>query len=232
MTLALKQTELRNAIARFYDTYHKYRDRRPNAWMQQVYWPAFYGSTLEVGGGTLLPRRTAYMLVDLSREAVMRAVAHGVPALVADGARLPFASRSFESVACYDVLEHVVEPVAFLAEMCRVARHRVIIAGPNYIGRYPGGISRYLPLRLWAYLEGSGRACPHLDEPYLVFDSGWAPDRDAVSAPNAGWVARQLEQHGLRVRHVRSWEYDHHWLNLVPAIRCLGPFMFIVGERP
>jgi hypothetical protein len=222
---------LTSSIRSFYEDYHKYRKRIPNKWMRRVYWPAFRGTVLEVGGGTLLPARPNYTVTDLSVEAVSRALNARIPALVSDGTNLPFPTGAFDTVACYDVLEHVVEASNFIAEMCRVAGRRIIIAGPNYIGPHSGGISRYLPLRLWSYLGGEGRVCYRITDPYLIFDEQWEPDRDAVSAPNAGWVAEQMRAVGVRNVVIRSWEYDHGWLNFLPAIRSLGPFMFVVGEK-
>jgi SAM-dependent methyltransferase len=223
--------DLNQSISRFYDDYHRGRERSPNWWILKHYWPNFVGSTLEVGGGTLYPEHTRYYLSDLSAEAARRALAHGFPAVVSDGGQLPFRNQAFDTVACHDVLEHVTQPQDFLAELCRVARKRVIIAGPNYVGLQPGHLDRRLPGNLGRFLFGDGRATHRLDNPHLTFDAQWAPDKDAVTAANGGWVAEQMKAHGLNIRHLRTWEYNHHWLNLIPAVRCLGPFMFVVGER-
>jgi SAM-dependent methyltransferase len=42
--------------------------------------------------------------------------------VVGDGARLPFASNSFDAVICQAVLEHVLDPRAVVAEIERVLR--------------------------------------------------------------------------------------------------------------
>jgi len=219
------------SIRDFYDVYHRHRVRSPDRWMQSNYWPAFRGCTLEVGGGTLFPRREAYTLVDISMVAVRRVASESIPALIADGAHLPFVNEAFDTVACFDVLEHVVHPVQFLAEMCRMARWRVVVAGPNYVGHHPGGMSRYLPLRWGEFLFGAGNACSRFSHPHLVFDEQWRPDRDAVSAPNAGWVAKQLRYRGFRISCLRTWETNYPWLDFIPGLRCLGTFMFVVGDK-
>lgn len=139
--MSIKNVKLREAISHFYDDYHRYRVRVPNTWMRTTYWPAFHGTTLELGGGTLWPQREDYMVVDLSFAAPQKACAAGIPAAVSDGTQLPFADNSFNTVACYDVIEHVIDPAAFIAEMCRVANKRVVVAGPNWIGDHPGGMS-------------------------------------------------------------------------------------------
>lgn len=223
--------ELLGAIRTFYDNYHRGRVRTADQWMQQVYWPSFVGETLEVGGGTLLPDRSAYMVADLSTEAARRASRNAKTALVADGTSLPFGDGSFDTVACYDVLEHVIDLSGFVAEMCRVARQRVVVAGPNYVGTHSGGMSRYLPLRLYSFLIGSGRGYIRIKNPYLSFDEHWFPDRDAVSALNVAWVASEFRRHGLRLQQMSTWQHNYRWLNMVPALRCLGRFMFVVGVK-
>ena len=49
----------------------------------------------------------------------------------ADGKTLPFADASFDAALCLEVLEHIEEPRAFLAEIRRVAPHQVIVSVPN-----------------------------------------------------------------------------------------------------
>lgn len=223
--------QLTRKIQAFYENYHKYRPRQANQWMRTSYWPAWLGQTLEIGGGTLFPDRKGYTLIDLSIEAARRAHQNAVPALVADGINLPFKDNKFDTLSCYDVLEHVVYPVKFLKEMCRVARRRVVIAGPNYVGQHVGGMSRYLPWRTFEFLSGPGKSCPPLENPYLSFDEQWHPDRDAVAAPNAGWVADQITLNGFRISCLRTWETNYPWFNHVPVIRCLGTFMLVVADK-
>jgi ubiquinone/menaquinone biosynthesis C-methylase UbiE len=47
--------------------------------------------------------------------------------------RLPFASGAFDIVVCTEVLEHVPDPAAVVAELCRVAgtEGRVVVSIPN-----------------------------------------------------------------------------------------------------
>lgn len=224
--------QLVKKIKVFYESYHQGRVRQADAWMRTNYWPAFRGQTLEIGGGTLFPNPQAgYTLIDLSVVSARRAYQASIPALVADGAHLPLKANAFDTLCCYDVLEHVVYPKDFLKEMCRVARRRVIVAGPNYVGQHVGGMSRYLPWRALEFLAGPGKSCPALEHPHLVFDDHWQPDRDAVAAPNAGWVADQLKVNGYRIGCLRTWETNYPWLNRIPVLRCLGAFMLVIGEK-
>lgn len=77
-----------------------------------AFWPGhFVGADLEFPGGAR--------------------VANLVP-VVADGTRLPFADRTFDLVACVDMLQDVPEALipAVCAEMARVARARVVLVTP------------------------------------------------------------------------------------------------------
>jgi SAM-dependent methyltransferase len=199
--------------------------------MLRHYWPSFVGRTLEVGGGTLHPERRDYAIVDLSLEALRSARAKAIVGAVADGSRLPFKTGAFHTVACHDVLEHVVEPETFMAEICRVARQRIIIAGPNFNGGEQGNLDRRLARWLLQFVITPSSRLVRLDNPHLTFDEQWSPDRDAVTAPNAAWVASQMRQHGCKTVQVRTWEVSAHRLNGLPVLRCLGPVMFVVGEK-
>ena len=48
-----------------------------------------------------------------------------------DIAKMPFASRSFDIVLCTEVLEHLADPLAALAELLRVAKGALIITVPH-----------------------------------------------------------------------------------------------------
>lgn len=78
------------------------------------------------GGGLLAPhaRRLGYrhVGVDLGREATRIAAVHGVLAVRADAMRLPLRSSYAEVVVAGEILEHVADPDAVVAEACRVLR--------------------------------------------------------------------------------------------------------------
>lgn len=71
-------------------------------------------------------------------------------AVKATPGRLPFADASFGSVACLDVLEHIPRPdrAGVIAEMCRVAAERVVIACPEDSGAPFDAFLKDLMLRL------------------------------------------------------------------------------------
>jgi len=98
------------------------------------------GSVLDAGcgeGETLtrlegLPRKTT-TAIDLSEEAVLH-TERRVPwadISVASVTELPFDDDSFDLVLCLEVLEHLPEPNAALAELSRVSAGDVIVSVPH-----------------------------------------------------------------------------------------------------
>jgi SAM-dependent methyltransferase len=57
--------------------------------------------------------------------------AAGLPHTQVNGDGLPFADGAFDAALCIEVLEHIAEPRAFLAEIHRVAPQRLIVSVPN-----------------------------------------------------------------------------------------------------
>jgi 2-polyprenyl-3-methyl-5-hydroxy-6-metoxy-1,4-benzoquinol methylase len=99
------------------------------------------------GYGTLrfAPVANRVVGVDVSRRAIEAArqrAPDGRPEfIVTTGFALPFPDASFDLVTCFQVLEHVPEPTAFLSELARITRPHgtIILATPNAAIRlYPG----------------------------------------------------------------------------------------------
>jgi 2-polyprenyl-6-hydroxyphenyl methylase/3-demethylubiquinone-9 3-methyltransferase len=88
--------------------------------------PAEGGRLLDVGcgGGLLAPHVRGYehVGVDLSAPGLAVAEAHGVHAVKADAADLPFADSSFDVVVAGEILEHVTDLEGTVAEALRVLR--------------------------------------------------------------------------------------------------------------
>ncbi len=55
----------------------------------------------------------------------------GKGVIEADVQNLPFKDNSFDIVTCFEVLEHVPDPVAAMKELRRVCKHRLLISVPN-----------------------------------------------------------------------------------------------------
>lgn len=225
---------LREQVRSFYNMYHASRRRLPEAYQLDKYWDFLSGDVLEIGAGRWLwsNRDYRYIIVELSDTALQMAVAQGVAGVLADGEQLPFPGRSFSTVACHDVLEHVVNPALFIQEMCRVARETVVIAGPNFVGRQIGG--QLTLALLHAFLHPHWRTQQgiiRLPDPHLSFDDRWAPDADAITALNAWWVVKALAENGFRITHLETWGPALKVFDRLPHLRYLGHFMILQGER-
>lgn len=100
-------------------------------------------SILDVGCGQALLRsyvgERTYTGVDLQ----------GAPTVVTDleEGRLPFATGSFDTVVCTDVLEHVDNLHALFDELVRVGSRYVIVSLPNPYGVFARAILRRVVLR-------------------------------------------------------------------------------------
>jgi 2-polyprenyl-6-hydroxyphenyl methylase / 3-demethylubiquinone-9 3-methyltransferase len=78
------------------------------------------------GGGLLAPHLVAkgyhHVGVDLTRSALRQAAEHGVTVTAGDVVALPLADESADVVCAGEILEHVADPAAVVAEACRVLR--------------------------------------------------------------------------------------------------------------
>jgi SAM-dependent methyltransferase len=126
--------------------HHPYREYSPLAWRHYVRRLALldrlagieFASALDVGCAegffmaTLAEARGAEVWgVDLSDDAVRIAAGrYGRPVAAAQATALPFADGAFDLVYSTEVIEHVLDPAAMLAEMRRVARRYVLVTTP------------------------------------------------------------------------------------------------------
>jgi len=86
---------------------------------------------LNVGAGTgaYEPRGRTVMAVDPSPVMVAQRPADAAPAVLATAERLPFIDGSFDAAMALHTVHHWDDPAAGLAEMRRVARRVVVVAG-------------------------------------------------------------------------------------------------------
>lgn len=81
-----------------------------------------------------------------------------------DGSVLPFASKSFDVVAMFDVLEHVARPATYLREVRRVLKSNglFIFQTPNLITNIPWEILQTRSLTYWRTYHCSLQTLPSL----------------------------------------------------------------------
>lgn len=130
------------------------------------------GRVLDVGAGEapwrdLLPVGVEYVGVDadLSGEFGMRRKSS---ITYYDGKRLPYDDGSFDHVLCTEVLEHVSDPLAFLADVKRVLRHggTLILTVPwsARLHHLPYDYGRFTRFGLAALLESTGYSGVTIEE--------------------------------------------------------------------
>lgn len=98
-------------------------------------------SFLDVGCGTgivlseLAHAGMRLVGVDISQPSIMVCKEKKLDCQIYDGTRLPFPDNSFDIVGSFNVLEHVDDPMEFLAEQKRVLKPKgfMILACPNFL---------------------------------------------------------------------------------------------------
>ncbi|MBN2307395.1 MAG: class I SAM-dependent methyltransferase [Candidatus Hydrogenedentes bacterium] len=105
------------------------------------------GACLDVGCGDgcidrlIMERRPALTITGV--EALVRHET-AIPVQAYDGATLPYEAGQFDVVLFVDVLHHVDDPVALMAEACRVARRSLVIKDHLLEGWFAGPTLRLM----------------------------------------------------------------------------------------
>lgn len=142
------------------------------------------------GAGLLAPHVAGkgyrHVGVDLTVSALAQAVEHGVSVAVADAGRLPFADGSAEVVCAGEILEHVADTDAVVAEACRVLRPGGTLVIDTIADTF---LARLIAIEIAERIPGAAPAGLH--DPALFVDR-----RHLVEACAAAGVALRLR--GLR----------------------------------
>lgn len=118
-----------------YRTDRVYATRHDKArYIADKYASILRGSVLDVGCGDaplrdLVGTPSGYLGIDFSGQGADIAV--DLDDAARRGRGLPVDTRSFDTVICTDVLEHLEHAHAIFDELCRAARERIIISLPN-----------------------------------------------------------------------------------------------------
>lgn len=138
-----------------YQTDFKYTERKSKAtYIAKKYRAILQGSVLDVGCDqaplrALVADPSRYLGVDIALPPVTAADR----AVNLDREDLPFAARSFDTVVCTDVLEHLERCHAIFDQLCAIANRYVIVSLPNparnfaqALGLNSGGVLKYYGL--------------------------------------------------------------------------------------
>jgi SAM-dependent methyltransferase len=187
--------------------------------------------------------------VEVSEPNVAKAKEFGLDCALYDGRHLPFPDRHFASVGALNVLEHVEEPEAFVAELVRVTEPggRVLISSPNFFRVF--GFRDYHPKmrglgnkwRNWRRLAEKRRqmrAAPdqvRFDRMTPIVREPFQPDDDAIVATNGVEISFFLRRAGCKVERVECTDRYVNpvvdWgLNLTP-LRFVMFNAFVVARR-
>jgi SAM-dependent methyltransferase len=187
--------------------------------------------------------------VDVSSPNIERARRFSERCQLYDGKKLPFPDGHFAAVGALNVLEHVEEPEAFIAELARVAQTggRIVLSSPNFFRVI--GFRDYHPRmrglgnkwRNWRRLQEKRhqiKTAPgsvRFDRMTPIVKKPFTPDDDAVVATNPVEMKFFLERCGCRVESVSCTDRYvakpvDFLLNLTP-VRYLMFNAFLIARR-
>ncbi len=187
--------------------------------------------------------------VDVSTPNIERAQQFCKRVQLYDGKRLPFPDGHFQSVGSLNVLEHVDEPEAFLAELVRVTAMggRVVVSSPNF--RRAIGFKDYHPrmrgLRNkwenWKRLQEKRRqmreapASVAFDRTPPIVKIPFEPDDDAIILTNAVEMEFFLKKLGCEIEEVACTDRyvfpPLAWLLNLTPLKYYMFSAFVVGRR-
>ncbi len=154
--------------------------------------------------------------VEVSEPNVAKAREFGLDCRMYDGRQLPFPDRHFAAVGALNVLEHVEEPEAFLAELVRVVEPggRVLVSSPNFFRAlgwrdyHPtmrGLGNKWRNARRLLAKRRQMRTAPdrvRFDRMTPIVKEPFTPDDDAIVATNGLEMAFFLRRAGCTVESV------------------------------
>jgi SAM-dependent methyltransferase len=154
--------------------------------------------------------------VDVSEPNIERAAKRSQHCRLYDGRILPYPEAHFAAVGALNVLEHVEDPEAFIAELVRVteAGGRIVVSSPNffrvfgfrdYHPRMRGLVNKWRNFRRLMVKRRQMRRRPEevqFDRMTPIVKKPFTPDDDAIVATNSLEIRFFLERNGCSVERV------------------------------
>jgi SAM-dependent methyltransferase len=131
-------------------------------------------------------------------------------------AKLPFDDASFDAALCLEGVEHLVDPVAFIAELSRVIRPggHVVLSTPNVMNLY----SRLHFLFTGAFYQFNPAAVPQLKP-------GEAADRGHVFPLSYIQLSYLFGEYGMQVKQALGDKYKRKYLFLLYILLLPGVWL-------
>ena len=132
--------------------------------------------------------------------------------------------RSFDLVVCVDVIEHIENDRAFVAELFRVARKAVFVSTPNYavsFNRHPYHVREYTPAAFVRLFDRYGRVT-------LYGGSAHGHEREEIRRRGAYFLVAALYRWTptvplgkvlKRVLRVRMWKHNAALISVAQTMR-------------
>ena len=161
--------------------------------------------------------------------------------IVASGYNLPFKQETFNTVGCFDILEHLNDPRKCLDEMFRVLRRNgtIIIASPNLLCPvYAKGFKQKIlnTKKLFSKIIESD-AKLHFEHVKPKLD--WSgkevgKDLDATTITDPITIKKLLKKKKVKIIYQSSYlgtKQSIEKLSKLPLIRSIGGGIFIAGKK-
>lgn len=102
-------------------------------------------------------------------------------------------TKSYDSIVCIDVIEHVEDDHSFVDQLGRVARHQILLSTPNYTAsrcQWPYHVREYMPDALVDLFRPFGRVTLYKGPQY-------GDRRHLVTHPGAYFLLNRLRVHPI-----------------------------------
>ncbi|MFT4692620.1 MAG: class I SAM-dependent methyltransferase [Verrucomicrobiia bacterium] len=193
-------------------------------------WPK--GCALDVGCGVgqvvhqLDKKGVAAHGVDVSQPNIEKAREISERVQTYDGKKLPFEDGHFDSVGALNVLEHVDEPEAFIADLIRVAKPggKIVISSPNFLRtlgyrdyhyRMRGVANKFANLKRLIAKRSQMKSDPdsvRFERMEPVIRENFQPDDDAIVVTNMLEMMFFLQRNGCHIERNQCTDRYVHGL--------------------
>ena len=187
--------------------------------------------------------------VDVSEPNIRQANQHIGFCNLYDGVSLPFGENEFDAVGAFNVLEHVDEPEAFIAELIRVLKPNgcLVISSPNFLRvlgyrdyhpRMHGLMNKWRNAKRILQILNQIRTAPEevrFERMAPIVKDPFTPDDDAIVVTNPIQMSFFAEKYGCRVKLIACT--DRHvspvveWGLNLPILKYLWFNSFIVAVK-